>query len=166
MACWILHSFEKENDYIIKDILHFFPRFSNKHFRKTLCFHILALVLWKISNSSLICITLFCDPNKGHCESPCWWVITLQPLSLSETLSFLWGWETMEGFDGSGHLTQNINRIVEKCHQEGSCPLFPHLPRTKNPLHWFGKVSLRQEAFDLHLISWLPFLGQDSKLTK
>lgn len=44
----------------------------------------------------------------------------------------------MEGFDVSGHLTQSINMTVEKCHQEGSCSLIPHLPRAENPLQGFG----------------------------
>lgn len=73
MTGWVLHSFLVENDYIIKDISHFFffYRFSSKLFSTTLCFHILAIVLWRILNSSLICIRLFCDPIKGHCESRC-----------------------------------------------------------------------------------------------
>lgn len=56
----------------------------------------------------------------------------------------------MEGFDVSGHLTQSINMTVEKCHQEGSCSLIPHLPRAEIPLQWLGEVSIRQrKAFDL-----------------
>jgi hypothetical protein len=33
----------------------------------------------------------------------------------------------VEGFVASEHLTQNINTLAEKCHLEGSCPMFPHL---------------------------------------
>lgn len=116
----------------------FFYRFSSKLFSTTLCFHILAIVLWRILNSSLICIRLFCDPIKGHCESRCSLSWLFEATILLETVSFLWGWETMEGFDVSGHLTQSINMTVEKCHQEGSCSLIPHLPRAENPLQGFG----------------------------
>lgn len=74
----------------------------------------------------------------------------------------------MKGFNVSEHLTQNINTIAEKCHQEESYPLHPHLPRAENPLQWFqdSSVCVWGGAFNLHLISWLLFLGQESKWPK